>query len=186
MRRLCDAPRSEHPVPQRPGHLAKPPPSMGRDRLVRQLAVHDAGHDVPQPTGSLHHPALRLGRPGTRRHGSQRTQNAQNPTTAPRTPGVYVVESGRARWIVWEDGVEELVPASRFGPTTHASGRSGRVRQADRRGSLGLPSPWKVLGRIIRDRRRSTVLNDSVAGHRPRAHHSQRFSIMRDRFRFNV
>jgi hypothetical protein len=69
-----------------------------------------------------------------------------------------------------------------FTTLCHGPGRPGS-RQVEERlpqNGVGLPSPWRVLGRVIRDRRRSTVLNGICAGQRPYAHHGQRASIMGD------
>ena len=47
-------------------------------------------------------------------------------------------------------------------------------------------SPWKVLGRTIRDGQLSTAANGKAAGQSSYAHNCQRTSTMWDRFRFNV
>ena len=47
-------------------------------------------------------------------------------------------------------------------------------------------SPWKVLGKTIRDGQLSTAANGKAAGQSPHAHNCQRTSTMGDRFRFNV
>jgi hypothetical protein len=63
---------------------------------------------------------------------------------------------------------------------------SGETRQD--RGTLDdlSASPWKVLGRTIRDGQLSPAANGKAAGQSPHAHSCQRTSTMRDRFRFNV
>ena len=60
------------------------------------------------------------------------------------------------------------------------TGQKGPKRQAR------WASPWKVRGRTMRDRRRSTAANGKGAGQSPQADNCERTASMRDRFRFNV